>query len=119
MPTAFPLSLVVAWILMFGFVNTHQRHATRFQGSSQRVRSALFASTLLGILVALGLLVFYFTKVAWYWPLALFVVGSTLGAVPFVLLDKALGQLSLSLLGFVAWPASAIWFYVVVRSIAA
>lgn len=119
MPPSFPLTLVVAWILLFGFVNTHQRHASRFRGSSPHFQLALLASTVLGTLVAIGLLVFYFTRVAWYLPLALFAVGSILGAALFGILDKTVGQLPLSLLGFIAWPASAVWAFYVIRAIAA
>ncbi len=69
MANSMPLSLIIAWVVFFGFVNTHQRHTMRFRGESQGYLLALQASVLLGSLVGLGLLGYYFTQVAWYWPI--------------------------------------------------
>lgn len=79
MPTSMPFDLILAWVIFFGFVNTHQRHAMHFRGESQGYLFALQASVLLGSLVGLGLLGYYFTQVAWYWPIALFAIGSLVG----------------------------------------
>ena len=66
MGNSLPISLIAAWVIFFGFVNTHQRHAMNFRGASQGYHHALQASVLLGSLVGLGLLVYYFMQVAWY-----------------------------------------------------
>ena len=79
MGNSMPLSLVASWVVFFGFVNTHQRHARHFRGESQGYLRALQASVLLGSLVGLGLLGYYFTQVAWYMPIALFAIGSLVG----------------------------------------
>lgn len=117
MPTSMPLTLVVAWVLLFGFVNTHQRHAMRFEGASRTYLFALQASFLLGSLIGLGLLIYYFTRVAWYWPLVLFAIGSLIGGLLFGLLDAKLGQLIMSLVAFVGWPAAAIWAYLIINAL--
>lgn len=119
MSSSLPLSLLIAWVVLFGSINTHQRHAANFRGASAGFGLALQASTLLGLLVCLGLLVFYFLQVSWYWPLVLFAVGSILGGLAFGLLDSALGQPTMSILSFIAWPACAYWAYTIIRSIAA
>ena len=108
MNNSLPLSLIIAWIFFFGFANTHQRHAMRFQGASQGYLLALQASVILGILVGLGLLVYYFTQVSWYWPLMLFVIGSLVGGLLFGFLDVKIGELGMSMIAFIGWPASAV-----------
>jgi len=117
MGNSLPLSLIAAWVIFFGFVNTHQRHAMNFRGASQGYLLALQASVLLGSLVGLGLLVYYFMQVAWYWPIVLFAAGSLAGGLLFGLLDAKIGQLSMSMLAFVGWPASAAWAYLIIHDI--
>ena len=117
MPTSIPLVLIIAWVVFFGFVNTHQRHAMHFRGESQGYLLALQASVLLGSVAGLGLLVYYFMQVAWYWPIVLFAVGSLVGGLLFGLLDVKLGQLGLSMLAFIGWPASAVWAFFIIRGL--
>ena len=50
MPTSMPLVLIIAWVVFFGFINTHQRHVMNFRGASQGYLLALQASMLLGSL---------------------------------------------------------------------
>jgi len=118
MSSSLPLPLVVAWIVFFGSVSTHQRHAANFRGASQGFSAALKASTVLGTVAGLGLLVFYFTQVSWYWPLALFAIGSIVGGLVFGFLDSKVGQPAMSVLAFVGWPAAAIWAAIIIRSLA-
>jgi hypothetical protein len=115
MGNSMPLSLVAAWVIFFGFVNTHQRHAMHFRGESQGYLLALQASVLLGRLVGLGLLGYYFMQVAWYWPIALFAVGSLVGGLLFGVLDVKIGQLGMSGLTFIGWPASAVWVFLIIH----
>lgn len=118
MSSSLPWSLFVAWLLFFGFLSTHQRHAARFGGSSQVVLLGLTASAAVGSLVGLGLLVYYLLQVAWYWPIVLFLIGSIVGGLLFGVLDHVIGQLTLSLLAFIGWPAAAIWVALTVRGLA-
>jgi len=117
MDSSIPLSLIISWILFFGFVNTHQRHAMRFQGASQGYLLALQASVVLGSLVGLSLLIYYFIQVSWYWPLVLFVVGSLIGGLFFGFLDGKIGVLGMSFVSFIGWPASAIWAFFIIRGL--
>ena len=118
MSSSLPWSLLFAWALFFGFLNTHQRHAMRFGGDSQAFLLALNLSSILGSLTAIGLLTYYFIHVAWYWPIVLFVVGSLIGGLIFGLLDGVIGKLTVSLLSFIGWPAAAVWVYIIVRGLA-
>lgn len=115
MSSALPIELALAWTIFFGSVSTHQRHASNFHGASQGIAAALKLSTVLGALVGFTLLLYYFTRVSWYWPIILFAVGSIAGGLLFGLLDKVTPQPTLSLLSFFIWPAAAIWTFVILR----
>ena len=86
--SSLPISLIISWILFFGFLNTHQRHAAHFKGASKGYHIALQISVILGSLVGLGLLVYYFLQITWYWPIVLFVIGSLISGLFFGLLDN-------------------------------
>ena len=88
-----------------------------FRGASQGYLLALQASVILSCLVGLGLLVYYFIQVSWYWPLMLFVGGSLVGGLFFGLLDGMIGTLGMSLLSFIGWPASAVWAFFIIRGL--
>ena len=117
MSTSLPLQLIVAWVLLFGFINTHQRHASSFRGASQGYHFALQASVLVGTVAGFGLLIYYFIQVSWYWPLVLFAVGSLAGGLIFGVLDAKVGQLIMSTSAFIGWPVAAVWAYVAIRGI--
>lgn len=117
MVESIPLSLVAAWAVFFGSVNTHQRHAMRFRGASQGFLVGLQTSSLLGTLVGLGLLGYYFMQVAWYWPIALFAIGAMVGGVLFGVLDAKIGQLQMSIAAFIIWPSSAVWAFFIIRGL--
>ena len=97
MPISMPLSLAIAWVLFFGFLNTHQRYANSFIGESQNFLLALLTSVLLGTLVGLGLLVYYFIHVSWYWPFVLFFLSSFVGGILFGTLDAKINPLIIAL----------------------
>jgi hypothetical protein len=117
MVSSMPIPLIISWILFSGFVNTHQRHARHFQGASQGYLFALYASVTLGSLAGLGLLVYYFIQVSWYWPLVLFLGGSLVGGILFGFFDAKIGLLGLSLASFIGWPSSAIWAFLIIRDL--
>jgi hypothetical protein len=117
MLSSLPIQLLIAWVLFFGFVNTHQRHARNFQGASQGFLLCLNASVILGSLVGLGLLIYYFIQVSWYWPLVLFAVGSLIGGLFFGFLDIKIGTLGISLVSFIGWPASAVWAFFIIKGL--
>lgn len=112
-----PLSLIISWSLFFNFINTHQRHADRYQGASQAYFFALQVSFVIGCFVGLGLLIYYFMQVSWYWPLVLFLLG-TISGVLFGFLEVKIGIVGLSLFSFIGWPASAIWTFLIIKDLA-
>lgn len=117
MSASMPWSLMISWATFFMFVSTHQRFAKDFQGRSQYYRSALTASTLLGTLVGFCLIIYYFIHVTWYWPIVLFFVGSLIASMLFVFLLHTMGTLTMSLLAFIGWPASAVWAFFIIRGL--
>lgn len=112
-----PIALIIAFTFMFGFVSTHQRHAKNFRGASQTYLLVLNTSALIGSLIGLGLLVFYGYATAWYWPFALFAIASLAGGLLFGLFDKIVGQLVMSMTGFIGWPVCAVFVYLTVNGI--
>lgn len=124
MPAAMPLSLVVAFIVLGGLVNTHLRHASGFRGSSRDVQLGLTVSAVAGSAVGFGLLVYYGVQTAWYWPVVMFGVSAVVGGSLFGLLDGLAGrvagadsgELLMSLVAF-GWPAAAVWVYFIIRSL--
>ena len=112
-----PFFLIIAWIVFFGSVNTHQRHDRDFRGASQGYHLALKVSHILGTLVGLGLIIYYFMQVAWYWPFALFAVGILLAGLLFGLLDRIIGALGMSMLAFIAWPVAAVWAFIIIHGL--
>lgn len=117
MPTSMPFDLILAWVVFFGLVNTHQRHAFNFQGGSQGYLLALHASLLIGSLVGIGLMGYYFSQVAWYWPVVLFAFGSLVAGILFGLLDAMTGRLAMSIFAFIGWPASAFWAFLIIQGL--
>lgn len=115
MTESMPFTLVAAWTLFFGFVNTHQRHANRFP--SGRFTVALQVSVLLGSIVGIALLGYYFTLVAWYWPIVLFLIGSLAGGILFGTLDAKVMPLIMGAVSFIGWPASAIWAFMIIQGL--
>lgn len=118
MPTSLPLTLLIAWVLFLGFLGTHAQHASRFGGESQGFLLALYLSVILGWLVGLGLLIYYYMQVAWYWPIALLICGTIVAGLLFAVLDGLFGRLTISFLAFIGWPATAAWAFFIVRGLA-
>lgn len=111
---ALPSSLIIAWSLFFGALNTHQRQLTRSSDATLGYQLALKASFSFGGLVGLGLLVYYFIQVAWFWPFVLFMIGGLASALFFSTLDVTIGTTGTSLISFICWPASAVWVFLIV-----
>lgn len=117
MPVSMPVSLLAAFVLFAGFVSSNQRHASNFHGTSAKFLQVLQASVVLGTFVGIGMLIFYFTKVSWYWPLILFAISAVLAGLLFGILDAVVGKLQLSFLALLGWPASAVWAIYTIASL--
>jgi uncharacterized membrane protein len=105
------IEIILASTLLWGSVNNHQRQVRDFRGASQSYLGALTISTVIGSLIGLGLMLFYFTKMAWYYPLILFVIDLFLIATVFTFFDLIIGVFPMSLISWITWPIGAIWFY--------
>lgn len=110
--TELPWGLLISWGIFFGFLNTHIRHSSKFQGSSRKYEIALSLSVIFGFITMLALLILYFLKVSWYNPIILIIFGGVIGGIIFGFLDALVGLFKMSLLSFVGWPVSAIWVYI-------
>jgi hypothetical protein len=117
MPNSLPLSLLVAWVIFLGFLNTHQRHSMHFRGASHFYHLCLNISLIIGSLAGIGLLGYYFMQVAWYWPIVLVLISSLIGGFLFGFFDSKIGLLGMSMISFVGWPASALWAFFLICEI--
>lgn len=112
MPTSLPLLLLVSYVGLVMFLVGHSYHeknmAKSFDGLMRsRLFEAVRISSLLGALSAIGLLIFYFVKVKWYWAGGLLVVGAMLGSVVAGMYMGQFGEERLSKRAFVGWPVCA------------
>jgi hypothetical protein len=112
LPTSLPITLVLAWASFFAFFLSQGHHERELTTShfleSPNLLKALGISTLLGMIVGVGILAFYFYKVSWYWPLLLAVGGSMIGAAAFGLLSGLVSSATISKGAFIGWPLSAV-----------
>ena len=114
MSTSMPWMLLLSWAVFFGFLSIHWRRADRIRGGSRSHLTALKTSAILGALTGIILLSYYATRVAWYWPPILFVLGSLAGGFLFSALDVVIGK-AMSGFAFLGWPAGAVWFAFIVQ----
>ncbi len=116
-PISLPLSLVISWTAFFGFMSTHLSHSSNSPGASQAYIGAHIISSIMGALAGIGLLVYYFIHVAWYWPILLFVLGTFIGRILFGFLEGMIGLREMNLVSFIGWPAAAIWSFFIIRDL--
>jgi hypothetical protein len=110
MPLQFPLPLLLAWAVFFGCAVGHFHHEKairRSEAMPTRLLRAIEISQLLWLISAIVILVYYFVVARWYWPFALAVGGSMLGALVAGLLFGVVGEEWVSTSGFIIWPAAA------------
>ena len=74
-------------------------------------------SVTLGVLVGLGLLIYYFMFAGLLWTIGLFLAASFVAGIVFAILDRAVGLLVMSLVSFLGWPLSAFWLYLAIRNL--
>lgn len=110
-----PLSLIISWVTFFSFLFTHIEKSGDFrQGEWHK---AIQSSALLGILVGISLLGYYFTQVNWYWPIILIIVGYAVVFFGQILLGDLFTSLYFIMLAFIGWPAAAIWTFFIIRGL--
>ena len=121
MPTSLPVTLVLAWALFFAFLLAQAHHERELKASpyleSPTFVKAVEISSLLGLLSGLGILGYYFYRASWYWPIALALGGSVIGALLMGALSGIMGNATLSKRAFVGWPLCGLWAIQVIHSI--
>ncbi len=109
-------TLTLAWMIFWGFLSQHHRHLTRDSSLSDSQRSIFMASVTLGIFVAVGLFGYSAFKMPWYQPLLMLLVFpfTELLLLP---LHRLLGTFLFTSVGFIAWPAAALWGFMIVGAV--
>ena len=99
--------LNLLYYCLFGtFVYYQQIHVKNFRGASKVFEMVLTISAFLGMIVGLGYLIYYGYLVVWWAPFLILVIGILFQFVA-GFIERLLGQFTMSLLGFVAWPLFA------------
>lgn len=113
MPLSIPLSLIFAWAMLFAFMCAQYHHEEIMKRSPYMWEPTLFKATqvssLLSLLTAISILIYYFIKTKWYWVIALSFGGSMLGALAAGILFSSMGEAVLSRRAFYGWPIMAVW----------
>jgi len=89
------------------FVFYQQLHARNFRGSSKGFEAILMLSAFSGMITGLSYLIYYGWTVVWWVPIPIFVVG-LLFTIVGAFVERLLGPIVLSLLGFIGWPLCAV-----------
>lgn len=101
----------IAFYCLFGiFVFYQQLHVKNFQGSGQSFALALNISAFAGMITGLAYLVYYGWSVVWWAPVFIFVIGLMASMFGFFI-ERLVGSLALSLVGFVGWPVCAYFMF--------
>jgi hypothetical protein len=117
MDRSIPLSLIISCILFFSFINITQRHAKYFEHRSRYYFLFFNVSAIFCSLAGLGLLAYCLIHLPSCWLILTFVGGSMVGGFLFGYLDVKIGLLTMSLVSFIGWPASAVWVFFIVRDL--
>jgi hypothetical protein len=102
--------------LLFGFVETHQRHLRSINRGDTYLRHEdeqrnLWWSGRIGQIVGIALLIWLGTKAHWYSPIVLFIAALLPSGLIFGLLDKKIiGAYQLSKMSYFTWPIAALIF---------
>ena len=98
------------------FVFYQQLHARDFRGASQSFGLVLSLFAFLGMLTGFAYLIYYGWVVVWWAPIPIFILGLLSSVVGF-LIERVIGKLSISLLGFIAWPVCAFFMFRLVPNV--
>lgn len=104
---------LIYYLLFSVFVFYQQLHVKNFQGASQGFQMLLSLSALGGMITGLAFLGYYAIEISFAGALLIFAIGLLAGLVG-PILEKIVGALALSLIGFIAWPLCA---YLMFKSI--
>ncbi len=102
-----PLSLIIVYIVFVGLLDTHKRHFKNFRGSSVVFHVLLGTYVIIGFAVKFIFLFYYGYLTIWYIPVFLYIIGGILMGLLFSFFDVMVGELIISLLGFIISPISS------------
>ena len=97
---------ITAYCLFSIFVFYQQLHAKNFNGGSEAIGLALAFSGFAGMLTGIAYLIYYGWSVAWWAPIIILILGLAT-VIPGYFLERLIGRLTISFLGFIAWPICA------------
>jgi hypothetical protein len=119
------LELIIAFSILLGAINSQQRAIDRFNGASQTYLMCCHISCFIGLIVGIGLMIYYGYCTVWYCPVivgaiaaiaSIFVFGIVYGLAR-KMTTMGIGVIFLDFSMFVIWPASALWIYKVIGTI--
>lgn len=100
-------TLNILYYCIFGtFVYYQQLHLKNFRGASKIFKQLLTVFAFVGMIVGLVFLIYYGYKVTWWAPFIILLLG-LLSMFIAVYIEKLIGTLTMSLLGFIVWPLCA------------
>ncbi len=100
-------TLNVLYFCLFGtFVFYQQLHLKHFRGASKIFEIILSIFAFAGMIVGLTFLIYYGFKVTWWAPFVIFAIGLLFMFIA-AFIEKLIGKMTMSLLGFVVWPVCA------------
>jgi hypothetical protein len=88
------------------FVYYQQLHGRDFKGSRVAFGTVLSLCGLLGMVIGFAYFIYYGWTVSWLGAIAAFFIGLT-AMIPALIIERFVGALTLSLVGFLVWPFCA------------
>jgi hypothetical protein len=92
------------------FIHYQERHLLIFNGSLWRVETLLGLSTIAGEITRIVYLVKYAYQILWWVPIIIWIIGILSHKIS-KSLEKIVGGLIISLLGFIGWPICAYFMF--------
>ena len=122
MPDQLPFGLFLGWAALFAFVCAQYHHEQMIKAlrvsATSRLLKMVEVSSLLSLVAGVGILIYYFIQVRWYWVVVLAVLGSMTGALCAGLLFGIIGEEKLSKRAFIGWPIAAAYTISAISKIA-
>lgn len=101
----------IIYYCFFGiFVYYQQLHVKNFMGASAIFQFILTIFAFAGMITGLVFLIIYGIKVIWWAPIILLIISVSFTFIG-VLIEKLIGKLTISMLGFIAIPILSILMF--------
>ncbi len=105
--TTFIWPSILPYFLFSVFTFYQKRHLKYFQGASEAFHSLLLVSVSVATIVAVVYLGYYAWYISIWGAIAIFLMSIVVAGVGGFLVEKLIGQFTISVLGFLAWPLLA------------